>query len=129
MKSIIFWDVTPCSLLRLNQRFGGTYRLHLQGRRISLARNQRESRWQAELCLTLNGLRGVISQKIVLFITTAVRTSHPTNYQPYDKVSLSDPTIFPFRIIFCYSLQSLFLSSLHVVNPLKPSGYYMYHPR
>jgi hypothetical protein len=27
---------------------------------------------------TLNGLHGVISQKIVLFTTTAVRTSHPT---------------------------------------------------
>jgi hypothetical protein len=33
MKSIIFWDVTPCSLLRCNRRFGGTYRIHLQGRR------------------------------------------------------------------------------------------------
>jgi hypothetical protein len=27
MKSIIFWDVTPCSLLRCNRRFGGIYRL------------------------------------------------------------------------------------------------------
>jgi hypothetical protein len=33
MKSIIFRDVTPCSLLCCNRRFGGTYRLHLQGRR------------------------------------------------------------------------------------------------
>jgi hypothetical protein len=33
MKSIIFWDMTPCSLLSVNRRFGGTYRLHLQGRR------------------------------------------------------------------------------------------------
>jgi hypothetical protein len=33
MKSIIFWDVTPCSLLRCNRRFGETYRLYLQGRR------------------------------------------------------------------------------------------------
>jgi hypothetical protein len=28
--------------------------------------------------LTLNGLHGVISQKIVFFITTGVRTSNPT---------------------------------------------------
>jgi hypothetical protein len=28
--------------------------------------------------LTFNGLHGVISQKIVLFITTAVRTSNPS---------------------------------------------------
>jgi hypothetical protein len=27
MKSIIFWDMTPCSLLSCNRRFGGTYRL------------------------------------------------------------------------------------------------------
>jgi hypothetical protein len=49
MKSTIFWDTTPCSPLNVNRRFGGTYRLHLQGRKISSARNQRESRWQAEL--------------------------------------------------------------------------------
>jgi hypothetical protein len=33
----------PCSPLKVNRRFGGTYRLHLQGRRINQARNQRES--------------------------------------------------------------------------------------
>jgi hypothetical protein len=32
MKSIIFWDMTPCSPLSFNRRFGGTYILHLQGR-------------------------------------------------------------------------------------------------
>jgi hypothetical protein len=34
MKGIIFWDMTPCSPLSCTRRFGGTYRLHLQGRRI-----------------------------------------------------------------------------------------------
>jgi hypothetical protein len=33
MKGIIFWDMTPCSPLSVNRRFGGTYRLHLQGQR------------------------------------------------------------------------------------------------
>jgi hypothetical protein len=33
MKSIVFWDMTPCSPLSVNRRFGGTYRLHLQGRK------------------------------------------------------------------------------------------------
>jgi hypothetical protein len=51
MKSYLFWDITPCSPLKVNRRFGGTYRLHLQGRGMSRARNQRESRWQAELGL------------------------------------------------------------------------------
>jgi hypothetical protein len=31
MKSIIFWDMMPCSPLSFNRRFGGTYHLHLQG--------------------------------------------------------------------------------------------------
>jgi hypothetical protein len=33
MKSIVFWDMTPCSPLSVNRRFGRTYRSHLQGRR------------------------------------------------------------------------------------------------
>jgi hypothetical protein len=32
MKSAIFWDITPCSPLKVNRRFRGTCRLHLQGR-------------------------------------------------------------------------------------------------
>jgi hypothetical protein len=39
MKSTIFWDVTPCSPSSVNRSFGETYRLHLQGRKISRARN------------------------------------------------------------------------------------------
>jgi hypothetical protein len=38
-----FWDVTQYSQLKVNRRFGGTWRLHLQGRRISQARNQSEA--------------------------------------------------------------------------------------
>jgi hypothetical protein len=34
IKSSVFWDMTPCSPLKTNRRFGGTCRLHLQGRRI-----------------------------------------------------------------------------------------------
>jgi hypothetical protein len=36
-KSYIFWDITPCSPLKVNRRFGETSRLHLQDRRISQA--------------------------------------------------------------------------------------------
>jgi hypothetical protein len=32
MKSTIFWDITPCSPLKVNRRFGGTYRIYSQGR-------------------------------------------------------------------------------------------------
>jgi hypothetical protein len=37
MKSIILWNITPCSWLKVSRRFGRTYRLHLQDRRISRA--------------------------------------------------------------------------------------------
>jgi hypothetical protein len=50
VKSIIFWDITPCSPLSVNRRFGGTYRLHLQGRRSS-ARNQQANRYQIRITL------------------------------------------------------------------------------
>jgi hypothetical protein len=31
----VFWDVIPCSLVEINWRFGGTYCLHIQGRRFA----------------------------------------------------------------------------------------------
>jgi hypothetical protein len=43
MKGTIFWDIMLCSALKVNRRFGGTYCLDLQGRRISRARNQKQS--------------------------------------------------------------------------------------
>jgi hypothetical protein len=49
MKTCIFWDIPPFSLFKVDRRFGATYRLHLQGRRKSQARNQRERKWQTEL--------------------------------------------------------------------------------
>jgi hypothetical protein len=98
----VFWDITPCSPLKGNRQFRGTYLIHLWGRR---ARNRPEIRWQAEVCLPptfalvsclayssilkmealyssealehFSGLQGVISQKTGLFIITAVRTSNP----------------------------------------------------
>jgi hypothetical protein len=43
MKSSVLWDMTPCSLLEVNQSFRGTCYLHLQGCRVSQARNQHET--------------------------------------------------------------------------------------
>jgi hypothetical protein len=34
MKNAVFWDVAPCRSNEMNRRFGGMYRLHLQGRKI-----------------------------------------------------------------------------------------------
>jgi hypothetical protein len=81
MKSSIF-----CSLLKVNRCFGGKCRLHIQGRRISLARNQAlvsthfklvsclayystlnmKATFSSEMSVTFNSLQGVISQKTEL---------------------------------------------------------------
>jgi hypothetical protein len=52
MNSSVFWDITPCSPLKVNRRFGGTCRLHLQGPRINHARNQHEAGSKQVSCLT-----------------------------------------------------------------------------
>jgi hypothetical protein len=49
-KSIIFWDITPCSPLSVNRHFGGTYHLHLQVQRNKFSKkpaSKQASRWQA----------------------------------------------------------------------------------
>jgi hypothetical protein len=77
MKSTVILGMRTCSPLELNLLFGGTYSLHLPGRKISQARYQREGRWQVyhpkdgsdvppKRWLAFNGLFGVISQKIAL---------------------------------------------------------------
>jgi hypothetical protein len=43
MKNAVFWDVAPCRSC-VNRRFGGNYRLHLQGRKIR-ERGASASRW------------------------------------------------------------------------------------
>jgi hypothetical protein len=56
----VFWVVAPYSWERA-KRFSETYHLHLQGQRVSQARNH-----------------VIKTQKTTLFIVTAVRTSNPT---------------------------------------------------
>jgi hypothetical protein len=105
-KSTIFWDIIPCGPLKVNWCFRGTYRLHLQGQRISQARNQhaaggnlcsalspafrldfsqlilRPWRWRRNVSLkcrlTFSRLHNVIFQQTILSITTTVRTYRRT---------------------------------------------------
>jgi hypothetical protein len=37
MKISVFWDITPCGAVKVNERFRGTYHLHLKGPRVSRA--------------------------------------------------------------------------------------------
>jgi hypothetical protein len=43
MKSSLFCDVTPCSPVKVNQHFRGTYHFKIHGRTASQARNQHEA--------------------------------------------------------------------------------------
>jgi hypothetical protein len=51
MTSTIFWNVAPCGLVEVHQRFRREYCLQLQGQRVSQARNHEETAW----CLVLSG--------------------------------------------------------------------------
>jgi hypothetical protein len=89
MKSSIFWNVTPCNSLKVNIRFGRTCNLYLQDRRISKPSNKlallatcfmlvsclaysstlkMEANVLPKRRLTLNGLDGVISEKLEPFM-------------------------------------------------------------
>jgi hypothetical protein len=35
LKSSMFWELSPCTEIEFNRHFGGTYCLHLHGRRES----------------------------------------------------------------------------------------------
>jgi hypothetical protein len=82
MKSYVFWDITPCIMLKGNRQFKGTCRLHFQGWRISQARNQQllpaswwflawliilpwSRKWHVppRRRLAFNGLHGVVPQE------------------------------------------------------------------
>jgi hypothetical protein len=96
-KSSVFWNIKLCSPVKINRRFGRTYRLHLQRRITSQASNQHKARkkqstfldyltfrpWRLTRYsppihrLTFNRLHGVMHQKIESLTTTAVRTSNP----------------------------------------------------
>jgi hypothetical protein len=43
LENAVFWDVAPCRSC-VNRRFGGTYRLHLQGRK-NRERGTSASKW------------------------------------------------------------------------------------
>jgi hypothetical protein len=86
MKLSIFWDITQRNPVKVNCRFGGKYALHLQGWRVSQARNNmkqvasrpsltlRTWRWRRyvfpKCWLAFTQLHVVISQKIELFFSS-----------------------------------------------------------
>ena len=84
MKNTTFCDVTPCSLVEMYQRFGETYCVHLQLRRVNNTekwiQREEERTWSLKMQAvgffeTWCRLHDVTFQKTIFFIVTAMRTS------------------------------------------------------
>jgi hypothetical protein len=43
LRNSILWNIMACSPVKFNGRFGGTYQFHVQGRRVSQARNKQQA--------------------------------------------------------------------------------------
>jgi hypothetical protein len=85
MKISVFWDITPCTALKVNSSFGGTRRLHLQGRPTSQARNQCEADSKqslAELCPS-----GMVGRSGNLLMKNTIQIGRGT--WVYSRVNLS----------------------------------------
>lgn len=54
MNNSVFWDITRCSPLKVNRRFGETCRLYLHGRRIYLEIKQQSCSKQNSHCYLLH---------------------------------------------------------------------------
>jgi hypothetical protein len=102
MKSDIVWDITSCSPLKVNRRFGGTYRLYLQGRDINQARNQRSrsvfhllSRWfLSQLIFSTLKMEAMCSSE------TSVDTQRTTRrYIPEDCTLLRTKWLSPIKFL------------------------------
>jgi hypothetical protein len=84
MKSYIFWDITPCSPLKVNLRFVEECRLHLHGRRVNQAINQNEKQ-RARLSWHSNSKKTILHTLSFLHndsqLMTETCSSHVTTYR------------------------------------------------
>jgi hypothetical protein len=72
-KRFVFWDIGPCSPLKVNRTFGATCRLHLQGRSIRQGRNQHEAGSKLSTCSLLVYSLACSSKTSVGFQRTTLR--------------------------------------------------------
>jgi hypothetical protein len=69
--STVFWDIMPYSPLKA-RRFGGTYRLHFQGRRTSRARCQCELRLPRAFTLVSCTAYSIMKMEVICSSETSV---------------------------------------------------------
>jgi hypothetical protein len=106
--------VMKSSPLKVNRSFGGTYRLHLHGRRI---RYQNGSRWQAEPAFTLAScsaysstlkMGAICSSELLVDFQWATRHYIPEDNTLHDVCSFSKDfflnIVFIISTVTCWSL-------------------------
>jgi hypothetical protein len=101
LKSSVYWDITPYIPMKVNRRFRGNQRFHLQGRRVSNAKKTSNKqpcslpawltflpwRWRQYVppkCrLTLTGTHDIICQKTALFTPATSGIWNATDFFSY----------------------------------------------
>jgi hypothetical protein len=130
MEISVFLDITPCSPLKANPCFVGTFRLNFQGRRIRQARNQHEARskswWHAssEISVGFQRTNSVLSQKTEIFtiisyeyLPSPLIIIFPSNSTPR-KLSLCTLSLNNLVIWGSASLYSLTVAFVEIVYDL-----------
>jgi hypothetical protein len=84
LKSIIFWDITPCSLLIVNRRFGGTYCLHIHGRRNKFSKKPASKQVESRILLA-EFISLTLTMEAICSSETSIDTQRTTlRYIPED---------------------------------------------
>jgi hypothetical protein len=100
MKSIIFWDITSCSPLSVSRRFGGTHRLHLQGRR-----NKFSEKSASNHLLAFWFLAELISSTLKMEAMCSSETSADTQ-RPTRRYIPEDNTLLRFSFQYVYMMET-----------------------
>jgi hypothetical protein len=90
VKGFIFWEITPCGRVRDNRHFGGACHFHLQGWRISQARNRRDTGCKLSYAGFLLGLFFNLMMEAMFSSKMLVDFQQTTQcYIPEDKILIS----------------------------------------
>jgi hypothetical protein len=104
LQNAVFWDVAPCRSC-VNRRFGGPYRLHLQGRKIRV-QGTSVSRWLQKMETTRTS-------------ETSVHTRSTRRHIPEDGILHSHRREnLKFYILIRLFSSSSFIISLHLFGSL-----------
>jgi hypothetical protein len=113
LKSIIFWDITPCSPLSANRRFWGTYRLHLQGRRYNFSKKPATKQVVLKMEAICSSETSVDTQRTTRHYIPEDYTLH--NYLVHESLLL-DPIVShlnPMHTFTSYFYQIIFNVNFH----------------